>query len=98
MVIIGMTGPIGHGKSTFAKALLELEPTAKHFESSLIVAEVANALHSSTNKLPDQSDIDSVNNWLRPLPSILLETVHAKCSFEQLAIKAEDVKLHPIEY
>jgi len=93
-----MTGPIGHGKSTFAKALMELEPTAKHFESSLIVAEVADALHSSTSNLPNRDDIDSINTWLRPLPSILLETVHAKCSFQQLALTTPDVNLHPIEY
>lgn len=99
MIIIGMTGPIGHGKSTFANTLKELEPSTQHFESFYIVAEVANALQSATRQLPKRDDIDSINDWLRPLPSILLSTVHQKCTFEQIALTAkEDINLHPIEY
>lgn len=98
MIVIGMTGPIGHGKSTFAKALLELEPHTKHFESSMIVAEVANALHDSTLTIPNRDDIVSVNNWLRPLPSVLLAVVHAKCTIDQLKLSVDDVSQHPVEY
>jgi hypothetical protein len=98
MMIIGMTGPIGHGKSTFANALMNLEPTAQHFESSLIVAEVVNALHASTSKIPGRDNLDKINEWLRPLPSILLSTVHVKCNLEQVALTAEEVNLHPVEY
>ncbi len=98
MIIIGMTGPIGHGKSTFAKVAIELEPASKHFESSLIIAEVANALHATTTAIPSRDDIDSINNWLKPLSSILLETVHARCSFEQIRLDMNDVQQHPGDY
>ncbi len=98
MIIIGMTGPIGHGKSTFASALKKIIPAAQHFESSLIVAEVADALHASSKDIPSRDDLDKINNWLKPLPSILLSTVHAKTSFEQIKISADDVNLHPVEY
>ena len=98
MILIGMTGPIGHGKSTFANALAELEPTTKRLESSMVIAEVANALHASTRKLPSRDDVDSINEWLKPLPAILLETVKTHATFEQIRINPADVMNHPIEY
>lgn len=93
-----MTGPIGHGKSTFAKAAKEIEPELEHLESSLVVAEVANALHASTQAIPSRDDTDSINTWLRPLPSILLATVHTKCAYEQIMLDMKDIQLHPVEY
>ncbi len=98
MIIIGMTGPIGHGKSTFAKALMQIEPSSQRIESSMVIGEVANNLHASSKTPPDRDDIDAINVWLRPLPSILLETVHAHCTYEQIKIDAEDAKAHPIDY
>ena len=98
MIVLGMTGPIGHGKSTFAKAITQLEPSCTHYESSLIIGEVVNALHASTSTLPSRDDIDSINDWLKPLPAILLSTVHAKCSYEQIKLDIEQVQSHPVEY
>lgn len=98
MLIIGMTGPIGHGKSTFAEAMLELDPTIKRLESSMIIAEVANSLHRATTKIPARDDIDSINDWLRPLAGILVEIVGAHCTFDQIKIDAVASAQHPIEY
>ena len=98
MILLGMTGPIGHGKSTLAHALKELEPASTHLESSLIIAEVANAMHAAIRTAPDPYDIESLNNWIRVLPAILLQTVHAKTTFEQLKLTQAEVEQHPIEY
>jgi len=98
MLIFGMTGPIGHGKSTFAKAIKELEPSTVRFESSMVIAEVANALHAATQTIPTRDDIQSINEWLKPLPEIIAEVVHVKCTFYQVQVQLADVQRHPIEY
>lgn len=99
MIILGMTGPIGHGKTTFADALSDLVPSTIHFESSLIIAEVANALHAAIpNKLPDPYDVEALNDWLGVLPDILAEKVQARCTFEKIKLQQRSIEQHPIEY
>jgi hypothetical protein len=98
MIILGMTGPIGHGKSTFADSLLELEPSTVHFESSLIIAEVANAMQAALTDVPDPYNVNSLNNWLRCLPAILLEIVHVRCTFKQVELDQASIEQHPVEY
>lgn len=93
-----MTGPISHGKTTFAAALAELEPLTIHLESSLVIAQVANAMHAALTKVPDPNDIDSLNEWLKYLPNILQETVHVKTTYEKLKLDQISVEQHPIEY
>lgn len=98
MVILGLTGPIGHGKSSFAEYIARMEPTSLHFESFQIVAEVANAMHKALNDVPDAYNVASLNNWLHCLPSILADVVHVECSFKQIELQQAVIEQHPIEY
>jgi hypothetical protein len=98
MLLLGMTGPISHGKTTFAAALAELEPLTIHLESSLVIAQVANAMHAALTKVPDPYDINSLNDWLKLMPPILKETVHVNTTFEHLKLDQEQIEQHPIEY
>ncbi len=98
MILLGMTGPIGHGKTTFANAIMELEPHTIHLESSLVIARVANGLHASLRQIPDAHNIDSLNSWLHGLPDILRETVHAETTYEQIKLDPLKIQQHPIEY
>lgn len=93
-----MTGPISHGKTTFAAALSELEPLTIHLESSLVIAQVANAMHAILTKVPDPYDIESLNDWVKRMPPILEEMVHVKVPYERLRLDQAQVEQHPIEY
>ena len=98
MILIGMTGPISHGKTTFAKAIMELEPHTIRLESSLVIARVANAMHMAMHDVPDPYDVDSLNKWLHALPPILNEIAHVDCSFEQVKLDPALIEQHPVEY
>ncbi|MDZ7785693.1 MAG: hypothetical protein U5L95_01045 [Candidatus Saccharibacteria bacterium] len=98
MIVLGMTGPISHGKTTFAEALEELEPKTIHLESSIVIARVANAMHAVLERVPDPYDIQDLNEWLKHLPRILKETVHTDATFEQLRLDQASIEQHPVEY
>jgi energy-coupling factor transporter ATP-binding protein EcfA2 len=98
MIILGMTGPIGHGKTTFANALADIIPATVHLESSLIIAEVVNEWHKTIRKIPDPYDVDSLNEWIKFLPPILSNVVHAESTFDQIKLDQRLIEQHPIEY
>lgn len=97
-MVIGITGPIGHGKTTFADALAQREPSFCHLEANMAIIEVANALHKVLPKDIDPTKIDSINTWLQSLPDILQRVVGVTCSFEQIALSAQAVQDQPAEY
>lgn len=98
MLIVGIGGPIGHGKSTFADELADLEPATVHFESSQIISEVADRLHKRLSSIPDPYNLDAINVWLRALPGILEDVVHVHCDFEQIKLQEEEVSMHPVKF
>lgn len=99
MIIVGMTGPIAHGKSTFANALAKLEPKTVRFESSDLISEVANKWQAELKTLPERNvDIESVNQWIASLPQIIEQHLNTPCVFEQVKINPATINAHPIEY
>lgn len=77
MIILGIAGPIGHGKTTLADFFAQIEPNSVHLESGQIIAEVANALNAYyADCNPQPNDIVSANVWLSHLPQIIEDVTH----------------------
>lgn len=92
MLLFGVTGPIGHGKTTFANALMTLAHPAMHIESSMLVSSVANEWFATFRKqlLVDPIDYDLLNEWLGELAEVVSHQLR-KVSPAQLHITHNQV-------
>lgn len=98
MILLGITGAIGHGKTSFADAIQAVEPLTVHFESGLIITEVVDAMHAQLEAIPSEHDLLAISAWLACLPDLLQEHVHRNVTFDDIAIRPEDVAAYPLEY
>lgn len=98
MIIFGITGAIGHGKSTLAESFEKVEPNSRHFESFTVIAEVIDAWHAQTTKVPNPHDLAQVNNWLTLLPPILSRYVHEDIDTAKLVFTMNDIMANPDHY
>lgn len=98
MVIVGLTGGIGHGKTTFASLLAENARVHRHWESWEVVAEVANALRHENHGPPAPDNIASINAWLAPLPDIIATCVHCPADYTQFALTKERLASNPLHF
>lgn len=98
MTIIGITGGIGHGKSTFAEALAQAEPNSRHLESFVLIAEVVEAWNAQTTAPPNPHDLKQVNNWLQLLPPILQQIVHVNVDPAALQLDLAGITAQPELY
>lgn len=98
MIIAGLTGGIGHGKTTFANCLAAQAKTTRHFESWEIIAEVATGLREASPRHPAPDDVEAINEWLLPLVDSVSTCTHTVTSFEDLKLTPERVAAHPENY
>ncbi len=98
MIIVGITGPISHGKTTLGQLLQELEPKSVHYESAEVIAGLAEAWLAIDSELPNSQDIKAINNWLQKLVPFLNKSFGLDCTFLQIKIDRKDVAQHPEHY
>mgnify|MGYP000216833830 CR=1 FL=1 len=99
MVIVGITGPIGHGKTTLANFLAQQDATSQQAETSQVIAEVADRLNKFfVWEAPSELDLSSVNRWLSHLPGILESVTHTKIDHSKLVLLEQDIKAHKADY
>lgn len=99
MILLGITGPIGHGKSTLADFLVEQEPQSRQAETSQVIAEVADRLNTFfAREAPTELDLHTVNQWLQHLPAILEAVTHTHIPQEKVVLLEQDVTSSPQDY
>ncbi len=99
MVLVGITGPIGHGKTTLANYLAQQDSTAQQAETSQVVAEVADRLNKFFLwESPNEADLESVNRWLSHLPGILESVTNSRIDHAKLVLNDHDMRLQPTDY
>lgn len=98
MIIIGLTGAIGHGKTSFADAIVAAHPHARHFETSDIIMRVANAWQATLETPLDPHDVNQVSTWLEKLPLVVTNTLGSVCDYQQLAITVDAYERRDNEY
>jgi len=98
MRIIGITGPIGHGKTSFGKALQKLEPQSVHYESAEVIAHLAESWLKMAPTLPAPDDIPAINDWLQKLVPVLNNDLEVHCTFLDVKLDPSAIRLQPDQY
>ncbi len=98
MIIVGLSGEIGSGKTTLADFLAAQSLQAGHWESWQVIAEVADRLRTSGMPYPTAEDLDLINAWLQPLPKAVKEVAHRDIPYGTLHLTAERASENPEHY
>lgn len=98
MQIIGITGAIGHGKTSLAKSLARIEPNSLQLESSQLLIELANLWRAEPGIAPKPNDLSAINNWVSKLPPYITRVLSVICQPGQLEISAQAVAEEPLKF
>lgn len=98
MILFGITGGIGHGKSVLADDFGRIEPNSLHLESSTVIAAVIDGMHARLARVPSPHKLDQINAWLQALPDILAQTLHRTVSYDTVKITIADITARPEFY
>ena len=98
MMLLGITGGIGHGKTTLAESISYIEPTAAHLESGVLISRVTDELNKHITEPYKPDDVDGINGWLSALPPILQRVVHVDTTLEAIKVTPEEVAEKPVEF
>lgn len=97
--IIGITGPIGSGKSTLAEFLCAVEPDHAHYETSSLIAEVADdfnrALSGELAFETTSNNVELINQALIWFIEAISEKLHQELSWNQLAVTKQQLISQP---
>ena len=100
--LLGITGAIGSGKTTFATLLTKVESSHAIYETSQLVAEIADAfnqaLKAELSFETAQNNIDVVNQVLIWLPEAISEHLRYDLVWNQLAITKHQTLAQPALY
>lgn len=101
-ILLGVTGAIGSGKSTFATFLAEAEPSHAIYETWHVVGEIATAFNQALKAELEfeisKNDLELANQALIWLPEAISDQLHFNLVWNQLAITKRDNLENPALY
>lgn len=101
-MLLGITGAIGSGKSTFASFLAEAEPSHAIYETWHVVGEIATAFNQAIKAELEfetsKNDLELANQALIWLPEAISDQLHFDLVWNQLAITKRDNLENPALY
>ncbi len=95
---MGMTGPIGCGKTTFAEFLAGQSKHHGHWESWQIIAEVANGLRQQPLQQHTANDYSALNTWLEPLPALVASVTNQTMDTSLATVTVQKITAEPDLY
>jgi len=100
--LLGISGAIGSGKTTFARLIGQTVENHAIYETSMVIIEVANRfnqlLEAELNFDTANDDTELVNQSLVWMPDIISEHLHHETTWAHLAITSKDQRIHPELY
>jgi hypothetical protein len=99
--LLGITGPIGHGKTTSTRLLLQQEPKHAHYESREIISELADDFNRALGCEPKFETIDHVeliDQSLIQFVEAINKKLHQNVTWTKLAITKKAVAANPELY
>lgn len=100
--LIGITGAIGSGKTSFAAALAKVEPSYAIYETFQLVAEIGDAFNQALKAelafATARNDIELINQALIWLPDTIQDRLKREVAWGKLAIKRHSTLVHPTLY
>jgi hypothetical protein len=102
MKLLGLTGPIGNGKSAFIEALRQVVPNSQFGEGSIVISEVADHFNSVVKtfaSVPTRDDVQAINKLVTvTMHAGLRSATPLDFDREALVFHPDDIKDHPDLY
>lgn len=92
MILVGLAGPISHGKTTFGDMLASQNPESLRLESSDLIAAVINEWFTASTSTPRTLHEQDMAKWIAGLEDAAQEILHIKITPTSLMLSLYELQ------